>query len=112
MKSSILPYARLNNRCNILSYHYVRNTVAQGFIHPSHIPPEHNLADVISKNCNFQACYKNLSKPLLSYHGDGADYYDIMLYPGLDFDFEINIQAFLTSGLEFDEYPMGSDKFF
>ena len=52
----------------------------------------------------------------LSYHGDGADYYDIinfdkMLDTGLNFKFDIDIQAFSTSGLKFDEYPMGSDKF-
>ena len=113
--SSILPYVKLNKCRNILSYHYVCNTVAQGFINLSHIPSEHNLADVLSKNWIFQACYENLSKPLLLYHGDGADYdtidLDKILYAGLDFEFNINIQASSTSGIKFDEYPMGSDKF-
>ena len=113
--SSIFPHTRLNKRHNILSFNYVRNIVTQGFINITHIPSEHNLADVLSKNWSFQACYENLIKLLLSYNGDGADYNTInlnkMLDAGIDFEFDINIQAFSTSGLKFDKYPMGSDKF-
>ena len=95
--SSIFPYARLNKCHNILSYHFARNMVAQGFINLSHIPSEHNLADVLSKHWSFQACYENLIKPLLSYHGDGDDYDTIdvneLIDAGIDFEFDIDVQA-------------------
>ena len=89
--------------------------VAQGFINLSHIPSEHNLADVLSKSWSFQACYENLVKPLLPYHGNGADYdtidVDELIDAGAKFEFDIDVQAFSTSGLEINEYLMGSDKF-
>ena len=40
IRSSTIPYARLNKRYNILSYHYVCNMISKGFIHLQHIAPQ------------------------------------------------------------------------
>jgi hypothetical protein len=68
VKSSTIPYAKLNKRHNILSYHYVRQMVAKGFINMQHIRSEWNLADTLSKHWSHQSNYKKLIKPLLNYH--------------------------------------------
>ena len=78
--------------------------VAQGYINLSHISSEYNVADVLSKNWSFKACYKNLIKPLLSYHGDGSHYdvvnIDNLLDEGIDIEFEFNIQEFHDNDLK------------
>ena len=68
IRSSTIPYARLNKRHNILSYHYVRNMISKGYIHLQHITSQWNLADTLSKNWSHQANYKKLIKPLLNFH--------------------------------------------
>ena len=104
VKSSIFPYARLHKRHNILSYHFVRNMVAQGYINLSHIASEYNVADVLSKNWGFKSCYKNLIKLFLSYHGNGSHYdtfgINKLLDAGLDIEFEFNIQEFHDNDLK------------
>ncbi len=37
VKSSLIPYTKLNKRHNILSYHYVRFMIAKGFINLLHV---------------------------------------------------------------------------
>ena len=64
--SSSVPYARLNKRHNILSYHFVRSMIAKGFISLHHIASQYNVADTLSKHWSHQANYKNLIKPLLN----------------------------------------------
>ena len=68
MKSSTIPYAKLNKRHNILSYHYVRSMVAKGFINLLHIRSAYNLADTLSKHWSHQSNYENLIKPLLNFY--------------------------------------------
>jgi len=93
--SSTLPYARLNKRHNILSYHFVRNMVAKGFIRISHIPSEYNLADILSKHWSHQASYENLIKPLLHFHGDADD----LIIDSLDI-FQLDQDVFTATPLE------------
>ena len=66
---------KLNKRHNILSFHFVHNMVAQGFINIAHIPSEFNLADILLKHWSHQAAYNNLIKLLLHYHGDVNEFY-------------------------------------
>ena len=62
------------------------------------------MADILSKNCGFKSCYKNLIKPLLSYHGNGSHYntvdIDKLLDEGLGIEFEFNIQEFHDNDLK------------
>ena len=78
--------------------------VAQGYINLSHIPSEYNVTDVLSKNWGLKTCYKNLIKPLLSYHSNGSHYdvvnIDKLLDEGLDIEFEFNIQEFHDNDLK------------
>ena len=53
IKSSSFPYAQLHKRHNILSFHFVRSMVADGFIAMQHIPSKANLADVVSKHWSY-----------------------------------------------------------
>ena len=68
VKSSTVPYARLNKRHNILSYHFVRSMIAKGFINMLHIRSPFNIADTLSKHWSHQSNYKHLIKPLLNYY--------------------------------------------
>ena len=68
IKSSSIPYAKLSKRHNILSWHYVRNQIAMGFISMHHIPSRFNVSDTLSKHWGHQSNYENLIKPLLNFH--------------------------------------------
>ena len=116
--SSTFPYARLNKRHNILSYHFVRNMVAKGFIHISHIPSKYNLADILSKHWSHQASYNNLIKPLLNFHSDADDLIEsveistlaqhgITITP-LDDKYDIQLLSTGEFALK-DGYAMGSE---
>ena len=73
VKSSSIPYAKLNKRHNILSYHYVRSMIAKGFINLLHVRSAFNLADTLSKHWSHQANYKNLIRPLLNFYDYETD---------------------------------------
>ena len=66
--NSTIPYARLNKRHQILSFHYVRSLISQGFISMRHIGSQFNVADVLSKHWSHQSCYHRLIKPVLNHH--------------------------------------------
>ena len=66
--STSVPYAKLNKRHNILSFHYVQSLIAKGFISMNHIPSQFNLADTLSKHWSHQANYRRLIRPLLANH--------------------------------------------
>ena len=68
VKSSTIPYAKLNKRHNILLYHFVRQIDAKGFISMQHIRLEWNVADTLSKHWSHQSNYKKLIKPLLNFY--------------------------------------------
>ena len=48
--SSTVPYARLNKRHQILSFHFVRSLIEKGFISICHLNSQWNIADVLSKH--------------------------------------------------------------
>ena len=73
IKSSSIPYTKLNKRYNILSYHYVRSMVAKGFINLLHIKSGLNLADTLSKHWSHRSNYENLIRPLLNYYSYDTD---------------------------------------
>ena len=60
IKSSSIPYAKLNRRHNILSYHYVRSMIAKRFINLLHVRSGFNLANTLSKHWGHKSNYKNL----------------------------------------------------
>lgn len=66
--SSIVPYARLNKRHQILSFHFVRSLISKGFISIRHLNSQWNVTDVLSKHWSHQACYRRLIKPLSNHH--------------------------------------------
>ena len=66
--SSTVPYARLNKRHQILSFHFVRSLISKGFISIRHLNSQWNVADVLSKHWSHQSCYHRLIKPLLNHH--------------------------------------------
>ena len=71
IKSSSIPYARLNKRHNILSYHYVRNQISKGHICMNHLPSQFNVSDTLSKHWGHQSNYERLIKPILNVHDYG-----------------------------------------
>ena len=70
IKSASFPNARLHKRHNILSYHYVRNIIAQGFINLQHIKSEFNASDILSKNWGYQSAWKEILRPIFHIYGD------------------------------------------
>ena len=48
--SSTVPYARLNKRQQILSFHFVRSLISKGFISIRHLNSQLDVADVLSKH--------------------------------------------------------------
>lgn len=71
VNSSAFPYARLNKRHNILSYHYVRSQIARGYIALHHIRSHNNISDVVSKHWSYGSV-KDLLKPIFNTVGNTA----------------------------------------
>ena len=71
INSSAFPYARLNKRHNILSYHYVRSQIARGYIALHHIRSHNNISDVVSKHWSYGSV-KDLLKPIFNTIGNTA----------------------------------------
>ena len=74
--SSTVPQAKLNKRHNILSFHFVRDTISKGFIELVHIASEFNAADILTKHWSYQASYPNILRPFLFYSGNVGNLYD------------------------------------
>ena len=76
INSAKVPEARLHKRHNILSFHYVRSLMSQGFINLQHIPSESNIADVLSKHWKYKSAWP-LLQPVLHFEGNvGTMYID------------------------------------
>ena len=75
INSLAFPYARLQKRHNILSYHYVRSQMAKGDIALHHIWSHNNIADIISKHWLFGSV-SDLLKPIFNTIGNTAALYE------------------------------------
>jgi hypothetical protein len=62
-------HAKLHTRHNMLSFHFVREAVAAGYVQVTHIPGRINPADVLSKHWGYSDAWPML-KPLLFHEGD------------------------------------------
>ena len=70
--SSTIPHSQLRKRHQALSCHFTREAIASGMVRFTHIPGEHNPADILSKHWGHsQVC--PLMKPILFYKGDTMD---------------------------------------
>ena len=72
INSSTIPESKLNKRHNILSFHYVRSMISQGYINLQHIASEWNFADILTKHWAYQACYNELIQPVFHHPGNTA----------------------------------------
>ena len=64
INSSIIPEAKLHKQHNILSFHYVRSMISQGYINLQHLASHSNFADVLTKNWSYQSSYCELIQPI------------------------------------------------
>ncbi|KAG7356085.1 hypothetical protein IV203_000771 [Nitzschia inconspicua] len=72
INSSAQLHAKLHKRHNMLSFHYVREAIATGFLHLTHIPGKINPADMLSKHWGYSDI-KDILKALLFHRGDTAE---------------------------------------
>ena len=72
VKAATQPHTKLHKRHNMLSYHFVREAIARGFIVFTHIPGAENPSDLLSKHWGYSDIWKNL-KTLLFWEGDTLD---------------------------------------
>ena len=70
--SSTVPESKLNKRHNILSFHYVRSVISQGYINLQHLVSEWNFADIFTKQWSYQSCYCELIQPVFHHSGNTA----------------------------------------
>ena len=70
--SSTVPEAKLHKRHNILSFHYVRSMISQGYINLQHLASEWNFADILTKNWSYQSSYHELIQPVFHHSGNTA----------------------------------------
>ena len=76
VNSSILPFARLHKRHNLLSFHIVRESIASGMAVFRHIAGKLNPSDTMSKHWSHKDVWTTL-RPLLFWQGDTFDLVDI-----------------------------------
>jgi len=69
VNSSVQLHAKLHKRHNMLSFHFVREAIAAGYIVLTHIPGKINPADILSKHWGFSETWPML-KALLFTAGD------------------------------------------
>ena len=67
--SASVPHSKLNKRHTALSYHYVRERIAAGFLRYVWLPGKLNVADVLSKHWSYQQVWP-LLQPILYWAGD------------------------------------------
>ena len=72
VNSSTQPYGKLHKRHNMLSFHYVREVIARGFVEFTHIPGAENPSDILSKHWGYSDIWP-LLKALLFWQGDTLD---------------------------------------
>ena len=72
INSSTIPESKLNKRHNILSFHYVRSMISQGYINLQHIASEWNFANILTKHWAYQNSYHELIQPVFHHPGNTA----------------------------------------
>ena len=72
INTSNLPGAKLHKRHNILSFHYARNTISQGYINLQHLASRWNFANILTKNWSYQSSYQELILPVFHNFGNTA----------------------------------------
>ena len=68
--SSTIPHAKLHKRHQILSFHYVRSIISQGWINLQHIRSESNASDPLTKHWGYNSVWKLILRPLFHHVGD------------------------------------------
>ena len=68
--TSTVPHAKLHKRHQILSFHYVRSIISQGWINLRHIPSNFNASDPLTKHWGYQSVWKTILQPLFHHQGD------------------------------------------
>jgi hypothetical protein len=74
INSATVPDAKLHKGHNILSFHFVRNMIACGYINLQHIKSECNIADILTKHWGYQGTYE-LIRPIFHFGGNTAALY-------------------------------------
>jgi hypothetical protein len=69
VKSATLIHAKLHKRHNMLSFHFVREAIAAGYVQFTHIAGNINPADILTKHWGYSDVWAIL-KPLLFWEGD------------------------------------------
>ena len=72
VKSSTVPDGKLHKRHNMLSFHYVREAIARGFVVFQHIPGVENPSDILSKHWGYSDIWP-LLQAILFWEGDTMD---------------------------------------
>ena len=72
INSSTIPESKLNKQHNILSFHYVRSMISQGYINLQHIASEWMFANILTKNWAYQSSYHELIQPVFHHAGNTA----------------------------------------
>ena len=67
--SLTIPESKLNKQHSILSFHYVRSMISQGYINLQYIASEWNFADILTKNWAYQSSYCELIQPVFHHAG-------------------------------------------
>ena len=85
--SAAIPHAKLHKRHNILSFHFVRSILSQGYIHLMHIKSEFNCSDILTKHWGYNSVWQHILQPLFHYAGDtGNLIYDDTLFVDISTD--------------------------
>ena len=64
--------AKLYKQHNILSFHFVRSMVSQGYINMLHINSKYNFADILTKHWGYQGIYYELIQLVFHHEGNTA----------------------------------------
>ena len=72
INSSTIPEANLYTQHNILSFHYVRSMISQGYINLQHLSSESNFTDILRKNWSYQSSYYELIQPVFHHSWNTA----------------------------------------
>ena len=70
--SSTIPHYRLHKRHTALSFHRIREAIAEGILELYHIEGSKNPADILSKHWGYQQVWPQL-QPLLFWEGNTMD---------------------------------------
>ena len=68
--SSSIPSAKLHKRHQILSFHFVRSIISQGWINLQYLRSQYNAADPLTKHWGYNSVWKMILRPLFHHAGD------------------------------------------